>query len=98
MHIPALRKQWELVIDELDIPTLSDFTDFLEKHCTSREVIYLSSIIHTSFGSFFIKSLPGKCCLCKGDHTIHRSSEFVQMSPQAHFSMAKDKQLCIICL
>ncbi|KAJ8888119.1 hypothetical protein PR048_007606 [Dryococelus australis] len=35
----ALRKQWELVVRELDIPKLSDFTDFFLKHCMSSEIV-----------------------------------------------------------
>ncbi|KAJ8873686.1 hypothetical protein PR048_024518 [Dryococelus australis] len=35
----ALRKLWELVVCELDTPALNDFADFLEKHCTSSELI-----------------------------------------------------------
>ncbi|KAJ8867409.1 hypothetical protein PR048_031210 [Dryococelus australis] len=76
----ALRKQWELVVHELDIPT-----SMPEQH-------------RTSSGSFFVKSLPENGFLCKGEHTIHRCSEFVQKDPQACFPMAKDKQLCVNCL
>ncbi|KAJ8898471.1 hypothetical protein PR048_003831 [Dryococelus australis] len=35
----ALRKQRELVVHELDIPKLSDFRDFLEKHCMTSKVV-----------------------------------------------------------
>ncbi|KAJ8880795.1 hypothetical protein PR048_017266 [Dryococelus australis] len=110
----ALRKQWELVVQELEIPTLSDFTDFLDKLCTSSEVIVstpqkcnqLKSINNhkvpeqhrTLLDSFFVKSFPEECCLCKDYHTIHRCSKFVQKNPQARFSMAKEKLSCIICL
>ncbi|KAJ8874276.1 hypothetical protein PR048_025119 [Dryococelus australis] len=89
----TLRKQWEPEAHELDIPTLSDFTDFLEKHCTSSEVILGTSQKYskpkstnnrkvpeqyrTSLGSVFVTSLPEKCCLCK---------------------VTKDKPLCINCL
>ncbi|KAJ8895010.1 hypothetical protein PR048_000319 [Dryococelus australis] len=49
----ALRKQWELVVHELDIPTLSEFTDFLEKHCTSikslpKSVAFVRVIIQST--------------------------------------------------
>ncbi|KAJ8876443.1 hypothetical protein PR048_020888 [Dryococelus australis] len=88
----ALRKQWELVVNELDIPALSDFTDFLEKHCssskfivgTSQKYIQFKSINirkvpeqhRTSSGSFFVN--PSRKVLpFNGDHTIHRCSGFV---------------------
>ncbi|KAJ8873921.1 hypothetical protein PR048_024758 [Dryococelus australis] len=79
----ALRKQWELVVHELDIPTFSDFTDFLEKHCTSSKVI-----VGTSQKYSQPKSI---------DNGNHRCSEFMQKDPQAHFSMVKNKRLRINC-
>ncbi|KAJ8869344.1 hypothetical protein PR048_030919 [Dryococelus australis] len=106
----ALRKKWELVVSELDIPTLNYFTDFHDKHCTSSKVLIgtsqnnsqLKSINNrkycTSSGCLLLSPVQKSVCLCKGDRTIHRCSEFVQKDPQACFTMLKVKRLCINCL
>ncbi|KAJ8866369.1 hypothetical protein PR048_032212 [Dryococelus australis] len=96
------RKQWGLVVHELDIPKLSDFSNVLQKYCMPSEVMDSTFQKHgqpksintrkvakqhrISSGSFFVNSLPEKFCLSKGDHAIHRFPEFVGMDFQARFS------------
>ena len=88
-----------------DIPTLSDFMEFLKNKCQVMESLQFESVLqlkankppHTRIANFTFTN-KNKCLYCKQNHWLYLCEGFKGLSVEDKFNEAKRLKLCINCL
>ena len=102
----ATKRAWESSIQATQLPTLQQFTDFMNTRCQFLESIQTvektqAALTNNKTTRVHVSSTTDNsptCHYCKGQHYIYACIKFKELSPEKRLEAAKAAQLCTNCL
>ncbi|XP_045463807.1 uncharacterized protein LOC123673366 [Harmonia axyridis] len=107
----ASRREWELYNNSPNLPSLSEFIDFLKGRCRFLESLELNNENmqhkvhnkqHTNMNvktsRSFVTTHNHSCSFCKNDHLIYACPEFLKLESTSRLNETKRLRLCVNCL
>jgi len=102
-------KEWENTIDSTQVPTFTDFTEFLKKRCQTLEAVEKISNNNVTgpslrqnsqhrINSCNTATFNVKCTYCQGEHNVYSCKEFEHLTIGERLKHVKSKGLCLNCL
>lgn len=102
-------KEWENTIDSAQVPTFTDFIEFLKRRCQTLEAVekigdnnVTGPSLHQSsqhkVNSCNVAISNVKCTYCQGEHNVYSCKEFKHLTVNERLKHAKVKGLCLNCL
>nr|CAI5838924.1 unnamed protein product [Callosobruchus analis] len=102
-------REWSLRTKSNELPTMTDFIQFLKDRCRLLESLENSNLDkskhnhnnrqNSSNKSFLAnKAFTAKCSFCSKNHSIYSCADFSNLSPQNRFNEVRRLNLCVNCL
>ena len=100
-------QEWERSLTGTEMPTMKEFTFFLEKRCQILQVTSINlankSITPTNLNggrkkAFAIARSSDSCLICKGSHKIYACDTFKNLTVKERADRIKSIKLCYNCL
>lgn len=101
------RKQFELSMNNSEVPKFEDLITYLEKRSQTLESVnkyypVKPKVVHENKSKTLLlnsNSLEKKCLVCEnGFHSIYKCYKFRNMSANERFNVVKRNKLCLNCL
>ncbi|XP_063989072.1 uncharacterized protein LOC135168624 [Diachasmimorpha longicaudata] len=100
-------QEWEKSVTETEMPTMKDFTSFLEKRCQILQVTSINlankSVPPAKLNNikkqvFAVAQSSDGCAICKGSHKVYMCDSLKNLSVKDRFEKVKSSKLCFNCL